>query len=169
MPKVFFTDKQGLVQKGGTGVEFQTTDKVNLSGSLYVSGTVYHAPGKGSVSNVSGITATRTLSQGGVYSVSSSAALTTTVPDCSDVPGAMFTFRAASDHAHVVTGSGNDGFGVFIAPVTGTLTSNGTTGVQQVGSQLTLGGKVGASVTFYSDGARYLILGGSGSNGLSGT
>ena len=102
-------------------------------------------------------TAAATLTAGGVYTISSSAALTITLPDPADVPGAPFTFRCASVHAHQITSP---------QVTADTETIHCTAGITHVGStdgaRLALENVVGSSVRMVSDGAKYLITAASG-------
>lgn len=86
----------------------------------------------------------------GVLTVSGSGgAVTVTMPSASACPGAIFTFRSLSPHAHILTGSEAQGTLAFtsMAPV-------------GVGSRLTLSGAIGAGVTMISDGVHFLVMGG---------
>jgi len=107
--------------------------------------------------DVTALTAASTLTKGGVFTIEGSTALGVTLPLAADVPGSVFTLRAASAHAHFLTGS---------AETAGTRAL--TDGTSR-GSKLALAAAVGNSVTLISDGKNFCVLGNSGSITLSGT
>lgn len=107
--------------------------------------------------DVTALTAATTLTKGGVYTIAGSGALALTLPLAADVPGSVFTVRAASAHAHFLTGSAEAGG-------TKALT-DGTSS----GSKLALAAAVGNSVTLISDGKNFCVMANSGSLTLSGT
>jgi len=84
MPKVLVTDKEGLIQKGGEGVELE-------HGPFYTPRT---------------LTADTAITHPGHYRLSGAAAITVTMPDPAAVPGGVFTFlTVAHSTAHDLTGS----------------------------------------------------------------
>jgi len=96
-------------------------------------------------------TASATLTAGGVYTLSGAAAITMTMPDPADVPGAPFTFRCVSAHAHLITSS-------QVTQDTLTICDPGSHG-----TRLALPAVVGSSVRLISDGLNYMVAGQSGS------
>jgi len=107
--------------------------------------------------DVTALTAAATLTKGGVYTIAGDGALAVTLPLAADVPGSFFTLRAASAHAHFLTGSAE---------------SAGTTALTDgtsKGSKLALAAAVGNSVTVVSDGKNFCVMANSGSLTLSGT
>ena len=147
MPKVTINDRQGLVQSSGSGLEIGSS--VTLS-SLPTTSVVSK-------------TASSAVTVPGVYSVSGSAVVTTTMPLASSVPGGVFVFRSLSDtHAHKLTGSlETNGTKVFCG-------MPGATPANQ-GSALTLAPVIGSSVALVSDGKSFLVMASSGSCAISGT
>lgn len=106
--------------------------------------------------DVTALTAATTLTVGGVYTIAGSGALAVTLPTAASVPGSIFTVRAASAHAHFLTGS---------AEAMGTTAlTDGT----NKGSKLALAAAVGNSVTLVSDGKNFCVMANSGSLTLSG-
>lgn len=104
------------------------------------------------VDSVTAFSSATTLVAGnaGVSTISGSGgAVTLVMPLASACPGAMFTFRSLSPHAHALTGSqeaqGVQVFTNFAPPA--------------FGSKLTLSGAVGASVTLISTGVNFMVLG----------
>lgn len=151
MPKVVVND-QGLVQQTGSGFEFQVSPIVPVTPLL------------------SSSTAPLTLSAGGTYTVTGSAASGNNItqivmPLASSVPGAVFVIRSLSPDAHFLTGSQEvNGTKVFAGHI-------GTTPDTQ-GSKLTLatnGTVSGCSVALISDGKSFLVMAASGSCTISGT
>lgn len=140
MAKVIISSVTGINQvKEGTGLDLD----INLNKSPLMGTTA--------------LTATSTLTNGGLYTISGSTALTMVMPLASAVPGATFIVRNLSVHAHALTGS---------AEASGTkVFTDGTS----LGSKLALAAAVGNSVTFVSDGVNYCVLGNSGSLTFSGT
>ena len=101
--------------------------------------------------------ATLTLLDAGLVTVSKGSAATIVMPLASAVPGAMFVVRTTTAAPHVLTGS---------QETNGTLVfSNGTNN----GSRATLTGVIGSSVSLLSDGKNFLVLGNSGSVTIAGT
>lgn len=146
MPKVIINNNQGLVQESGSGLEISST--VSLTSMP--------------TSPVSALTAATTITNPGVYTISGAGILTMTMPLASSVPGGLFVFRAASAHAHVLTGSQEvNGTQVFAGHV-GATPAN-------AGSALTFPAVVGSSVALISDGKNYLFTAASGSFTISGT
>lgn len=87
----------------------------------------------------------------GLNVVSSSAAVTLTMPDANGVAGGMLAFRMGSAHAHILTAS--------LAPLGSTPFTDGTA----KGSKVTFAVGVGNSAVFMSDGVNFLVMGRSGS------
>jgi len=146
MPKVVINDRQGLVQQSGSGVEINSS--VTFSASPNTS--------------VNALTADTTLQTGGVYTVSSTGALTLTMPLASAVPGATFVVRSLSAHAHALTGSQEANGTLVFAGMPGATPAN-------QGSKLSLPAVVGSSVALISDGNSFLVMAASGSAAISGT
>lgn len=142
MPKVIVSD-QGLVQKTGSGFEFEV------------------APIMPVTALVSSSTAPLTVSAGGVYTVSGEATQIV-MPLASSMPGGKIIFRSASAYAHFLTGSQEANGTVVFAGMAGATPAN-------QGSKLTLSNVVGSSVALVSDGAKFLVMAASGSCTLSGT
>lgn len=96
----------------------------------------------------------------GVIIMSASAgALTGTMPSVSSGIGKMFVFRSTSPSAHVLTASAGDG-NVFSQLFAGTNGAGVNTGSHA--SKLALPAVANSSVAVLSDGAHWLIIGGSG-------
>jgi len=135
MPKVVYTSAKGLVQSAGSGITFESTPS----------------------SAVQAITAAGAVTLPGVYAISSSfGALTVTMPLASAFPGGVYSFRNASVHAHILTGSTEAlGTRVFAGATTGAAASSN-------GGKLTLSGQVGCSATMISDGANFCVMANSG-------
>jgi len=162
MPKVKITNAKGLVQSTGTGLQVDSE----------VTKDLVFAGGVGVKYGVKALTSSTTLASPGVYTVSGSSALTVTMPAVSKVAGGMFTIRAISNKAHVVTGSSSDAgdgntdpqVNTFVMMATGSVSAAGTLkGRQEAGQKLTFPAVVGASVTMYCDGKQYLVMAMSGS------
>jgi len=101
--------------------------------------------------------ATLTLLDAGLVTVSKGSAATIVMPLASAVPGAMFVVRTTTTAGHILTGSQEtNGTRVF---------SNGTSN----GSRATLAAVIGSSVSILSDGKNFLVLGNSGSVTIDGT
>ena len=101
--------------------------------------------------------ATLTLLDAGLITVSKGSAATIVMPLASTVPGAMFIVRTTTAAAHILTGS---------QEANGTLVfSDGTSH----GSRATLAAVIGSSVALLSDGKNFLVLGNSGSVTIAGT
>lgn len=128
-------DSRGVVTTKGSGITF--------SSPVTVSGGTQRA--------VDALTSASTITKDGVFTVSGSAAVTTTLPDPSDVPGGQFIFRSLSAHAHLLSSS-------QVTQDTLTIT-DGT----DHGTRIALPNVVGSSVVFVSDGLNYLITSNSGS------
>ena len=146
MPKVVINDSEGLVQKTGSGVEISSTVSMSALPTTPVAAQ----------------TAAATLTSPGVYTLSSSGALTMTMPLASSVPGGTFIFRCASAHAHALTGSQETQGTLVFAGMPGATPAN-------QGSKLTLPATVGSSVALVSDGLSFLVMAASGSCTISGT
>lgn len=142
MPKVVIND-QGLVQKAGSGFEFEVSPIVPIS------------------TLVSSSAAPLTLSAGGMYTISGEATQIV-MPLASSIPGGTIIVRSTSAYAHFLTGS---------QEANGTLVFAGHVGATPAnqGSKLTLPAVVGSSVALVSDGKSYLMLAASGSCTISGT
>ena len=106
--------------------------------------------------HITGSNSSSLLAFPGVQTVSGNTAHTIQMPLVASNAGAMFTFRTLSAHAHVLTGSGETGGSTVFQNYL-------PTGSQIVGATLTMAAVVGASVVLYSDGAHFIVLGGSGS------
>lgn len=140
MPKVIYTESQGLYQAAGTGIQF-TTDELSLTALP--------------TTPVQAITAASAVTSPGVYTVSGSAIVEVTMPDPSSVPGGVFVFRAASAHAHDLTGSAAvAGVNIFAGMAGATPANNG--------QNLALENVVGSSVSLISDGLSFCVLAASG-------
>ena len=96
-----------------------------------------------------------TPNQAGSHVLSSSAALTVPMPAAGAVPGSRWVFRAGSVHAHVLTSGSSE---TTIRPFT-----DGTDN----GGQLAIASVIDSSVVLMSDGANWVVLGGSGSVTIS--
>lgn len=142
MPKVVVND-QGLIQKTGSGFEFEVAPIVPI------------AP------LVSSSTAPLTLSAGGMYTVSGEATHIV-MPLASSIPGGTVIMRSLSAYAHFLTGSQEANGTVVFAGMAGATPAN-------QGSKLTLPAVVGSSVALVSDGKSFLVMAASGSCTLSGT
>lgn len=147
MPKVTIDDTKGLVQTSGSGLE--------ISSEL----TLSSLP----ITSVVGKTANSTIVSPGVYTVSGSSVVTTTMPLASSVPGGVFVFRSLSDtHAHLLTGSQEASGTKVFAGMAGATPAN-------QGSALALASVIGSSVALVSDGKSFLVMAASGSCTISGT
>ena len=141
MPKVRYTEAQGLVQSAGAG--FQTDDLPYCT--------------------VSAKTAAFTIGQPGVYTVTAGSAVAATMPLASSFPGGLFTVRNGDAFANFLTCSAEaNGTKAFVL---------GSTAAASVanGSKLTLQAVAGASVAVISDGKNYIVMPGSGTVAFSGT
>jgi hypothetical protein len=92
----------------------------------------------------------------GVQTVSGNTAHTLQMPLVAGTAGAMFTVRSTSAHAHILTGS-------LETAGAQAFQNSPATGLTLAGQAVTLAAAVGASVILYSDGAHFVIIGGSGS------
>ena len=155
MPKVTVTDNNGLVQETGTGVDIESKFKKSVS------------------YDITDLTANTTLSRGGVYTFTSTATITGTLPAASTVPGSLWVFRTVThDQPHCLTGSGMDGVQVvggdpklFCMNPTG-ITSSATAQSSMPktsGGELKISGSTGCAVTLMCDGLQYHVLSASGS------
>lgn len=144
MPKVVYTESKGLVQETGTGFTI-STDSLSLTALP--------------TSPVQPISAPATVTSPGVYTITAGSPSYVIMPLAADVPGGLFVFRAASAHAHWVTGS---------AEVAGTQVFADAT---DHGSKLAFsaGVAVGDSFTLISDGKNFTVMAQSGSLAFSGT
>ncbi len=140
MPKVKITNKKGLVQEGGSGVELDVSPTLN-SKTLSKSTSITE-PGYFILSSSDGQTA-----------------ITVTVQAPSVNPGAMFIFRNASEDAHVLTSS--DTIAAGVGGFQGGYSDIGTANAAS-GDRLTFPATVGTSIAMISDGRQYLLLNGSG-------
>jgi len=112
--------------------------------------------------SVQALSSATTLTAGGVFTVSGAAAVTTTMPLASSVPGSTFVFRSLSPHAHALTGSQETAGTLAFCGVPGLTGANGS------GSKLALSAVIGSSVVLVSDGKSFVLTGMSGSVTLSG-
>ena len=136
-------DSRGIVITPGSGL--------TINGVASVSGLLTAT--SGTIGAQIALSANTVLTTGGVYTLSSSsAAIKATLPAASTVPGALFIFRAASAHAHQITGSN--------VAVAGTKTICDVTGS---GTRLALPATVNTSVALLCDGVNFLVHGQSGS------
>ena len=112
------------------------------------------------VDSIQAITGSVTLTAGhaGVITLSGSSALTDVLPLASACPGAEFTFRSLSAHAHILTGSQETAGTRNIQCAFSS--SNGPT---SSGNKFTFGAAVGNSVVLKSDGLSFHVLSYSGS------
>jgi len=150
MPKIVYNPSQGLVTQGGSGVEFN-------SDSVIFSATP--------TTTVRSITSDTTVAAAGVYTLTASqGVLTTVLPLASAIPGGQLIFRSASPSAHILTGSQESVGTKVIAGIPGSSVA----GVSAQGSRLTLPGVVGSSVSLVSDGASFMVVGLSGSCTIAG-
>lgn len=139
MPKLTYDPTRGLIQEIGSGV--------TLNADVITFSTLPS-------STVQAVTSTSAVTSGGVYTLSSSAALTVSVPPPSSLPGATLIFRSASTHAHKITGSTDAGPNIF-AGHPGATPSNS-------GQRITFPTVLGTSVTLISDGLSYCVSATSG-------
>lgn len=142
MPKVTYDATRGLVQETGSGVVF-TTDSLVFS-SLPTS-TVQAITTNGA-----------TITAAGVYTVAGASAFTTILPAPSAIPGGTVIVRAASSHAHALTGSAAvAGLNIFRSSPLATA--------NVVGQKFTFAATAGETVTLISDGLAFCVAAGSGS------
>jgi len=135
MPKVTYTSAKGLVEEAGSGITFESTPS----------------------SAVQAIISTNvTASLPGIYTISGSSALTVTMPLASAYPGGVYSFRNASVHAHILTGSTETaGVRVFAGVSTGAVAHSN-------GAKLTFTALAGCGATMISDGANFCVMANSG-------
>jgi hypothetical protein len=141
MPKVKITNKKGLVQEGGSGVELEVSPTLSANT----------------------VSKTSTLTQGGLFVLSASdgqTAITVTLPTAASVAGSMFIFRVNSEDAHILTGS-DSGVNSFIG-------LSGALGTQGSGGKVTFPAVEGSSAAMLSDGRQYLVLNTSGTLAYTG-
>lgn len=158
-----FNSTQGIVQtfvssNGAVNFESPVTFKntVNLGSSANLNNATGISPFTLNVTAVTIATGTLTLNQAGVVTLSGSASpLLVNLPSAASGPGTNFIIRSLSQHAHVISGSGDAG-----AKVIG---SNAYTS----GSKYTLSPNVNSSVSLQSDGAGWVIIGQSFSGSIS--
>jgi hypothetical protein len=141
MPKVVYTSGKGLIQQGGSGLQFSELP----------------------FSPVQARTATFTVSTPGVYTMTAGAVMTGTMPLASAYPGARFVFRNGDAYANVLTASAE------AAGTKAFVLGNVAAGSAQNGSKIVLQAVAGASVALVSDGANFIVMPGSGSIAFSGT
>lgn len=92
---------------------------------------------------------TITTAHCGINAINGAGGLSMIMPLAANCPGAMFTFRNVSGHAHVITGSAETaGTRVFHDAASNTR-----------GSKITLSSSVGPSVTIMSDGLQFVVIG----------
>jgi hypothetical protein len=139
MPKLTYDSTRGLIQEAGSGV--------TLNADVITFSTLPS-------SAVQEVTATSAVTSGGVYTMSSSAALTLTVPPPSALPGATLIFRSVSAHAHKITGSADAGPNIFAGHPGATPANSG--------QRITFPATVGTSVSLISDGLSYCVSATSG-------
>ena len=134
MPKVTINTTNGLIQETGTG---------------FILGS-----GAEPVHTVRALTASTTLTTGGVFTVSGSSALTITLPPASTVPGSRFVFRDISGKVHLLTGSSGDAgtYKYFCDEIQDTN-----------GQRLAFPGIENTSVAFVCDGKNFMVYAQSGS------
>ena len=157
MPKIKVTDSKGLVQETGTGVDIESKFKKSVS------------------YDVTDLTVNTTLSRGGVYTFTSTATITGTLPAASTVPGSLWVFRTVThDQPHCLTGSGMDeapgAIGgdpkLFCQNITGLSSSfahgTATAGPKTSGGELKLSASAGCAVSLMCDGFQYQVLAASG-------
>ena len=159
MPKIKVTDNKGLVQETVTGVDIESKFKKSVS------------------YDVTDLTANTTLSRGGVYTFTSTATITGTLPAASTVPGSLWVFRTVShDQSHCLTGSGMDeapgaigGDGkLFCQNPTGLSGSRAQGATDALahpktsGGELKLSASAGCAVSLMCDGFQYQVLAASG-------
>jgi len=114
---------------------------------------------------VRSITSDTTVAAAGVYTLTASqGVLTTVLPLASAIPGGQLIFRSASPSAHILTGSQESVGTKVIAGIPGSSVA----GVSAQGSRLTLPAVVGSSVSLVSDGASFMVVGLSGSCTIAG-
>lgn len=103
--------------------------------------------------------ATLTAAQAGAFTFGGGAggAIDYVMPLAASCPGSVFTFRSVTAYAHALTCS---------QETNGTL---GFAGGSSNGSKVAVAAVVGSSVSLVSDGAKFLVLGNSGSLAFSGT
>lgn len=158
-----FNSTQGIVQtlvssNGAVTFEAPVTfgNTVNLGSSATLSSATGISPFTLNVTAVTAATGTLTLSQAGVVTLSGSTLpLLVNLPSATDGPGANFIIRSLSQHAHVISGSGDAG-----AKVIG---FNAYTS----GSKYTLSPDVNSSVSLQSNGAGWVVIGQSFSGSIS--
>lgn len=100
---------------------------------------------------------------GGYYTLSGDREDTFTMPTAASTAGSMFIIRTLSVHSHSLTASGESAGTKAFCMGGETTVTTGTNG-----SALTLPKYVNASVVLFSDGASFVVVGGSGSITLSG-
>lgn len=104
----------------------------------------------GSLMDLTPIVATSTITRGGIFTVSGSAALTLTVPNPASFPGTDLMVRSLSAHAHLLSSS------------LGTQDDVAFTDGTSLGSRIALTAAVGSSVALKSDGLSWLVTAASG-------
>ena len=146
MPKVTYDAARGLIQEGGSGIQFESnpfSPVQNVTGNQNAADVAIGAPG--------------------VYRFASAFAHSASLPLASAYPGGMYVFRAGGAYAFALTGSAEaEGTKVFVL-------GNLTAASARNGSKLALQGVAGASVAVMSDGVNYIVMPGSGSIAFSGT
>lgn len=138
MPKVTYTESEGLYQSAGTGVQFETTP----------------------FSPVQTITTTpSTVDAPGVYLLSKADGdITVVMPTAASVPGGVFVFRQADagPRRHQLTGSAEVGGKKVFCGQAGAIPDTS-------GSRLRLEALQNGSVTLISDGFNFCLAAASGS------
>jgi hypothetical protein len=138
MPKVTYTESEGLYQSAGTGVQFETTPFSPVQ-TINTTPTTVDAPGVYLLSKADGN-------------------ITVVMPTAASVPGGVFVFRQADagPRQHVLTGSAEvGGKKVFCGQAGATPDTNG--------SRLQFPALQNSSVTLVSDGFSFALMAASGS------
>lgn len=152
MPKVTFSDPQGLVQTEGSGVEFRSSVSINSSVSMTSLPTAV----------ISLKTDPSTIVTPGVYNLNYDVPGTWIMPTAASVPGGIFVFRTSDGSNHSLTGSQETSGTKVFAGMPGATPDNN-------GSKLTLASGTNRSVALISDGVSFLVMASSGSCSISGT
>jgi len=106
--------------------------------------------------HVTGSNSSSLLVYPGVQVVSGNTVHTLQMPLVASHPGAMFTVRTTSAHAHILTASLEAGGAT-------PFRNQPAAGAAVVGATLTMANSVGSSVVLLCDGTNFLVIGGSGS------
>ena len=141
MPKVVYTETNGLYQATGTGIQLETTP----------------------FTPIQTITDTATVDAPGVYLLNKSGGdIRINMPTAASVPGGVFVFRQAnaSPRQHFLTGSQEASGTKVFAGLLGAIPANR-------GGKLTFPALQNSSVTLISDGVSFCVMAASGSMTLS--